>query len=212
MNWHPFPSAMRARPGTTCTVCSKQLNFAEALRRQELEYAVCASFDCRRIMGQDSQMNAEMFRHHLEFQRWLVTARRHTKKNHADTVNGRPREEGAAVLQTILGNHPALAQGAPHIADLPSGLSASAPSAGERRQAYAEHLQRIIRVASAPIDHGHRAPPQRRLKQVEARFAVNPELRTVSDRLCAICKGGYCIGGADFKDSAPLITPQRTSP
>ena len=83
---------------------------------------------------------------------------------------------------------------------IPSGFPAQSVPEDERIREYTAHLRDIIRHADDEPDpaevKSHRKMLER-METKEAQFAEAPELRTLSYRMCAQCKGGCCTAGGN---------------
>ncbi len=79
------------------------------------------------------------------------------------------------------------------------------PLANERIRKYSKYLNKIIQEALENIENKEKNTitidqndnVRARLLLAEQRFSKSPNLRTIADRLCEMCKGGCCSYGKD---------------
>gem|GEM_PF-941611 len=188
-----------------CEVCGCQISHHDSLQQRGLEYAVCHSFDCKRIMSQKPSMSPAMFASHLDFQSKLVTQRRAKeaeKQRYVETISSIEQQENQRIFKAILKDKPELTRETTHLVPLPSGLSRLSCPSEDRINDYTQHLHAIIHEASeyastAEVVYDQHNEAHRKLAKVEQLFNARPELRTVSDQLCGQCKGGCCTTGKD---------------
>jgi len=188
-----------------CEVCDSLLTYPDFLVTSDLDYSVCRAFDCRRIMGQKSTMAPLFFKSHLEFNRKLIRQRRErdaAKKKYIDEITEKETQEHRELFQSALNEYTGLSEESAHLLVIPSGFMKSVESTNERLNRYIEHLKTIVSEASnytsvsGVNNEEHHNAYGKRVK-VDQRFDDNPKLRTISDKLCCMCKGGCCVSGKE---------------
>jgi hypothetical protein len=108
--------------------------------------------------------------------------------------------ENDAIVRHALETTAGLAEQDFDVVVIPSGYAGISDLPDERIQKYAEHLRKVISEAHHSADESttktHR---ERRLlvEKTEARFAAEPGLRDITNRMCGMCKGGCCAAGGD---------------
>ena len=194
-----------------CEVCNAAISFPESIQLKDLGYLVCKSFDCRKIMSQKSTMTSSLFQSHLNFQRNQYNVRlaeEAAKKKYVEETKEREEKENQRILQFILDNDEGitcshnLSKNNIHVVEIPSGLSRPIPLSEDRIGIYKTHLNQIISQAFEKIEslEDEAVKHQKVIKKfikTEKRFTEYPLLRTLSDKLCTMCKGGCCTSGAD---------------
>jgi len=188
-----------------CEVCDTAISYPASLLLKDLGYLVCQSFDCRRIMSQKPSMTPSLFESHLQFQKKLYNDRREkeaAKKKFIEEASVKERGENQRILQFILNNNPELSENNPHVLAIPTGLSRLVPLSEDRVKNYIEHLNKIINQAvehtdCSEVEFAQYHDVHEKLMVVEQRFMENPVLRTISDRICGMCKGGCCTSGRE---------------
>jgi len=60
---------------TKCEVCGCVIGHLESLQLKDLDYSVCQSFECRRIMSQKPFMTPLLFQSHLQIQTKIYNER-----------------------------------------------------------------------------------------------------------------------------------------
>ena len=188
-----------------CEVCGAALSFPESLQLKHVDYLVCQSFDCRRIINQKSLIPPLLFEAQVQAQKKIQKERQKkevAKKKYIEEAVAREHSENQRVSQYIVKNKPELAEESLHVVSIPCGLSRQVSLSEERVNQYAEHLKKIIQQVFADdndeIEH-NRDPQSVRenLREIEKRFVENPVLREVSDNICCMCKGGCCTSGKE---------------
>jgi len=85
---------------------------------------------------------------------------------------------------------------------IPSGYADTSALPDERIRKYAEHLRKVVSQAHDRTDESdtqaYNLKMRRLHEQFETRFAAEPGLRDISDRICGICEGGCCTTGNNF--------------
>lgn len=178
-------------------------------------------------MAQQSFMSPMMFKMQLDFQRRLIKerlARESGRRKQVEEITIRLNEENNKIFQSVLAEHPELAQETTRLVVLPSGLSRLAPVGAERLRDYSQHLLETIDqatkyadIAAVPRDNHYDA--YEKAAKVERRLEAIPGLRAVSDKLCTMCRGGCCASGGDhaylslvtirrYMDSHPQLSRQ----
>jgi hypothetical protein len=198
---------MAARDTTNilCEVCGAVISPAQALKIKNLDYRVCPSFDCNRIMNQRAGMSPAMFHSHLEFQRKLLRQNRERQAEHKRRIEEtatRQYQQEQAVLDQMLSANFTLDRTSIQTVVIPTGKLAPAPLPDSRIDDYLQHLRNIIDQAAAcqspdDIIQDQHTAAHDKLVNVELSFAANPQLHDISDRLCGLCKGGCCVSGGN---------------
>lgn len=188
-----------------CEVCDCAITYPDSLIMKDVGYSVCRSFFCKKIMSQKSSMTPFLFKYHLDFNKNIVRQRHEkaaARKKHIDEVTEKERQENREILQSILNDKSELSEDNLYLLAIPSGYSKSVPSMNKRVNKYIEHLNKIVseaggysNVSEVTYDEHQKAHGKKML--VEQRFVGNPSLRTISDRLCCMCKGGCCVKGKE---------------
>ena len=198
---HPRPAMHPIR----CEICGNAIHHPDALLIADPTYPVCRSFECRNLLRQKSGMTTTMFKTHIEFKRKVNTervAREALHKKRVEEVTEKERNEHQQIFDAVLQSHPQQTKNNTHLLVIPSGLSDLVPPSAERITNYTQHLDHIIQQAaehanaSEVVQDQHYVAHERLLK-LEQKFADNPDLHAVSDRLCTMCKGGCCASGKD---------------
>ena len=189
----------------TCDVCENPVFHADNSKLDDQDYTVCHAFDCKWLMSQRSTMAPFAFEHQLKSKRELILRRKRAQKakqQHEARINAIENRQNQEILHTALENNPGLSKNNTYVLSIPSGLSRMVPLSEERIKAYSEHLKSIISQAAGyaspddlPEDQAYDAHAKGLL--IDKRLDDRPGLRTVSDKLCAMCKGGCCPSGKD---------------
>lgn len=184
-----------------CEVCGISINSAEYFLNENSEFTVCSSLDCKRIISQKASTPPDIFKSYVE----QIRDRREkeaAKKIHIEKVKSREAQENQRIFKSVLGGRPELSENNTHVLSISSGFSDVAPPSNKRVKRYIKHLKNIISKASEYANASQLRVDQysiahKSLAKVEHRFAENPVLRTMSDKLCAICKGSCCAAGKE---------------
>lgn len=186
-----------------CEVCGCTLSYLDSLQLKDVDYSVCRSFDCRRVMQKKNEMSDWQFKSHLSFQQKLLRDQQEkeaSRRKHIVQATSREARENLAIIESIIEDRPDVLEGIQQVVVIPSGLSKLTIPAEERVNKYIEHLKQIIFEASELSDANEIIQDQHydahtRQLQLEQKFSKNPSLKSLSDQLCAMCKGGCCISG-----------------
>lgn len=188
-----------------CEVCNQILTRHEYLLTKDKNYTVCRAFDCRMVMSKKATMTPFLFQSHLEFNQKLLRERRNRneiRKKHIESVTARESREHRAIFQSVLAKNPDLSEENTRWLVIPSGKPRSALVSMRRLKRYKKHIQSVVEEASRYANTSeitrdqHRGAYQKRL-EVDQMLDRNPGLRKVSDKLCALCRGGCCVSGGD---------------
>ena len=190
---------------TLCEVCGSMLNYLDHLQMKDVDYSVCRSFDCRRIMSKKNTMSYWQFKSHLSFQQKLQRNQQQKKIARMKRIGQATRkeaQENQAIIESIIENRPEVLEQIKQLIVIPTGLSEITPTAEDRVNRYIEHLTQIITEASELSDadeiiHDQHHDAHTKLLQVEQKFTRNPALKRLSDQLCGMCKGGCCVAGKE---------------
>ena len=188
-----------------CEVCNARISYPDALKIKDLDYLVCQSFDCQRLMRQKSSLSPSLFQTQLEFQRKLHFNRQRkedARKKIIEEAKLKQDQENQKILENVLNNNSKLSRINTHIVKIPSGLSTLDTPLPERIKLYKAHIIKIIKQAIRQNENSETEIDAREdvhdiLIKVENKFIKNPRLRTISDRLCSLCKGGCCTSGKE---------------
>ena len=213
---------------TKCEVCDGDVLIFDRLNANDLNYSVCRSPECQRVMNKKAVLNKYMFQSHLQFNRNVISKRREndaTRKKHRDDIEARELHELMTIKETVLNANPSFSESTMSFLTIPSGGSTILPVSEERRHRYINHLKSIINEAceyndasEVVYDEHHDAKSKHFV--VEQRFEVTPGLKVISDRLCAQCKGGCCASGKEhaylsvfsirrYMDEHPDVLPEE---
>lgn len=211
-----------------CEVCDIELTHADKLLAEKLEYMVCQSFNCKRIMGQKSSMAPSLFKSHLNFNKKILRQQReknNLKQKHIQQITKYEKTENAEVYDFFVNEYTGQLNVKPYKLIIPSGspLSVSVPK--NRVNNYIDHLQKIISEAGEynSVDELKRDEhSDAYCKKISVDYALdtNPKLRTISDNVCTMCKGGCCASGKEhaylsvfnirrFMDENPHLTAKK---
>lgn len=195
------PPAAQHPSQAKCEICGQPISRTEIFLIKNQEYTVCSSIDCKRIIRQKASTPPAIFKSYVK----LICERRDKEtaaKKHIEEIEAREAQENRHILQSVLNKDPELSQNYTYLLSIPLGLANVVPLTVERRNNYTEHLQSIISKATeytnaseVSLDQHHVA--HKKLLEVEQRFAENPLLHTISDKLCSMCKGGCCAAGKE---------------
>lgn len=189
----------------TCEVCERLITYYDYLQIKELDYIVCGSFDCKKIMNQKSQIPPVQFNNYFQHQKRLLLKLREDaeiKNKYSEKVVKYEKSKHLEILQTVLDNNSQITEKDVHLVKIPSGLTKISAPAKERIKNYSEHLNRIIDEAIEKLNNDIVIPDPNesakdRLELLEQQFSENPRLEIMADRLCTMCKGGCCPSGND---------------
>ena len=125
--------------------------------------------------------------------------------------------ENAAIIRRTLETTTGLAEQDFDVVVIPSGYADISELPDERIQKYAEHLRRVTSAADDIADEST-ARTNRSMRELfetsEARFAAEPGLRDITNRMCGMCKGGCCAAGgnAAYITSATIKREKKRQP
>ena len=188
-----------------CVACGVKISYAEYVAQKNNDYLVCQSFECRQVMDQKSNMPPLMFQFRLDFHRKLVSERNEKEKQRKQylmEVKEKEKVENEAILRHIQNGGYRSKEQMMCVLNIPSDLSKVVFLSDKRRDNYKKHLQDVINRAfkttggDATMDIQHREAWEK-LAKVERRFSQNPTLKTISDKICGMCKGGCCSSGSN---------------
>ena len=190
---------------TRCEVCDATISSFDALAIKDLDYSVCRSFSCRRIMHQKSLMTPQLFKSHLLFNKKLILRQREKdlhKKKHIEAVIEKESRENKEIFQSMLKKNPHLQTENTHLVEIPSGADSLTPVSITRANQYTEHLTNIINEAqeyanASEVIYDEHHDAHGKMLIVEQRLTDKPQLREISDSLCTMCKGGCCASGKE---------------
>lgn len=202
-----------------CEVCGDKISHSSFLLQKEQQYLVCNSFDCTVVMSQKGTMTSDGFKAHLKFKKNDLQQRKEkeaTTQKYIEEIEKKELQENEGIIQLTLEKDFDIKQDILHLFSIPSGFSKLVSVPEKRIKNYTEHLKTTISsaaefdnasVAENELNTSYDGSHENVLK-VENRFEETPVLRTISDKLCGMCKGGCCVLG---KDNAHLsvITIRR---
>ena len=205
-----------------CEVCDNLITYLDYLQIKELDYLVCGSFDCKRIMNHKSRMGPLQFKDFLQSERKRLQRLRdeaEIQNKYSKKVAKNEKSQNQKILQTFLENNSQLSETDVHLVRIPSGLTKFAPPANERIKKYSEHVSNIIREATENIDNNtvtydKNYGAKENLQLQEQRFSESPKLQTMANRLCEMCKGGCCPAGDDhaYLSASTIMQLIKTKP
>ena len=201
-----------------CTICGEEIIFRRQIASGDQPDNVCDLIGCQRVAAQAATMEPSIVGNYLEFQRQRIRAANEARalaRKRMEEKNEREAAEARAILESTLNNHRELSPDELFVVTIPSGISKTSPLPEARIQAYRQHLETVIRESrGVPEIDSEQTAAQRSDVTVEKIFENSPMLRTVSENLCGMCKGGCCTSGGDtayitrstirkFLDAAP---------
>lgn len=188
-----------------CEVCDRLITYPDTLYNTNTDYTVCRSNDCIRVMSNKKIMTPFMFKSHLDFNRALIHKNREKNiatKEHIKNVTISEKKENRQHLKNTLITNSSLSENDIYTLTIPCGDSLSSTCKTERLSDYKEHLKSIIIEAEeytnsseVTYDEHHDAHGKRLV--VDNKFIEKPKLKTISDNLCTMCKGGCCASGKE---------------
>jgi hypothetical protein len=125
--------------------------------------------------------------------------------------------ENDTIVQRVLETTTELAEQDFDVVVIPSGYADTSVLPDERIRIYAEHLRSVAREAHDSPDESTMRDHQKwrdLVEKNEARFAAEPGLRDISNRMCGMCKGGCCAAGgnAAYITSATIKRAKKRQP
>ncbi|NOQ12926.1 MAG: hypothetical protein GQ583_00390 [Methyloprofundus sp.] len=159
-------------------------------------------------MSQKNKLSPALFAFHLDRNKKIIHERRAKDAaaiKYREDIELKESLENQKILQSILSENPHLVAKNIHTLTIPSGLSRSIPITEERLEIYSKHLKSIISKAACFADAAkvtdeifeQNYENHDRVLKVEQLFANQPLLKSMSNQLCALCKGGCCPVGGD---------------
>lgn len=133
--------------------------------------------------------------------RYATPAQRAAHRQFLAEQKAREERENDTIVQRVLEASTELTEQDFDVVVIPSGYTDVSALPAERIEKYAEHLRKVISEAHDSVDNSISRTSQKMLhlfEKAEARFAAEPGLRDISNRLCGMCKGGCCAAGGDF--------------
>ena len=190
---------------TGCAVCGTELSRVEVLRKGNNAHGVCASVECKTVMEQGAWMAPALFEPHLIFQRRLILERRQTisvRERYIESIKKTETQENNDLLKSTVDNDPKKANKDIQALGIPSGLAQLTRLSTDRITSYKTHLQQVIADAAlhnkaTDVVQDQHYNAYGKAVDVEDLLSKNAKLRSISDRLCTLCKGGCCSEGAD---------------
>jgi len=190
---------------TRCEVCDAAISRFDAQAIKDLDYSVCRSFSCRRIMRQKSSMTPLLFKSHLLFNKKLILRQREKdlhRKKHIEAVIEKEARENEEIFQSMLKKNSRLQTENTYLVEIPSGADSLIPVSNARVNQYTEHLTNIIDEAqeyanASEVIYDEHHDAHGKMLIVEQRLTDKSQLREISDSLCTMCKGGCCASGKE---------------
>jgi hypothetical protein len=201
----PLQQTAPSPEGDTCGVCGDPIRYVDRIS-QSGDLAVCAARACRRVASRRERLAPAIFAHELDAQRRMIRqerARKAEEKQRVAEIARRQESQNAELLQQASLERPELAARQTGLVSIPSGLSALTPLSAERRERYRQQLEALVEAVRAPEDREtddadeQHAEIAEKTGRVEGLLDAHPGLRSLSDRVCALCRGGCCREGAD---------------
>lgn len=191
-------------PGN-CEVCQYPLSAHVAARNRGRAPKLCDEPECRTAFELVKSLNPAARTAVLDAQRQSIRCRRDARKrvqqhvNWVNEVRSRQREEAYSKRDEI---RPGWADQDVLVIDLPMMDAEIVPLPDERKTAFLEHARAVAtrtveKLESGADDIAEDVENAARLEENRRRFARMPELRVVSDSLCAACRGGCCARGGN---------------
>jgi len=189
----------------TCEVCDCTISHPDFLKTKDLDYTVCQSFDCRRVISQKFTMSALFFEAHLKFHKKLVHQRKErdaARQKHIIEIDKKEALQNSQIIKRVYRKHAEQLQGEPTVLVIPTGNTQVVCMSEERKSNYIEHLSSIISQAveyesAADVMYDEHHDAYYKKQGVDEKLNNIPSLRLISDNLCCICKGGCCASGKD---------------
>lgn len=172
---------------------------------KEQDELVCRSIDCQRVIQQKNILQPSQFKAYLDFNKKIIRQNRtkvaQQKKYRAETII-RYSEENQHIRQSILKTNPSLSEDAMDLLDIPVGNQSLQEVEKERQIKYRAHLAKIISEADqydsvAEVVYNEHRDAHEKIRLVENKFSGQPQLRTLCDTLCYVCRGGCCAKGGE---------------
>lgn len=203
---------MLQRPGLprhgdrpACNVCGDALRFPHSRSQDDPAFPTCSSAECQYVASQRSRLAPPVFAFRLEFQGRLIRERRAREaaenKQVAETT-AREALEHQHILHLASLRKPDSPDRPVRLVSIPSGHTTTTRLPGQRLASYRAHLEDLIGRAAQctnemeALSADTQAAREKRI-DTERLLHANPALRTLSDKLCGMCKGGCCTAGAD---------------
>ena len=189
-------------PARECEICGD----TAALPARAGGAVLCSDIQCQNLVDQASTMAPGLYAAHRSFQAKLIRERRARDAEHLKTVDAiksaEARQDRLIASSAGLKHLPVI--------PIPSAPEMIARSGSARTGRYQAHLEEALAAAlacddiSELIHDRHYALHERRLAQ-DAFLSGSPGLATVSDRVCALCRGGCCTEGGDHAYISPVL-------
>lgn len=191
-----------------CAVCGDHIRFQRPnAAGAPLPGNVCDSFECRQILDRAATMDRSIVGSYLSIQRQRITFSREARaqaKRRIDKKIAVEAAEARTILKHALNDNRELSADNLCTVTIPSGRLETSPLQESRIQAYKHHLETVIRGSrDLQVSDANEDSDRSGRNSSERIFEDAPLLRIMSDRMCAMCKGGCCTAG---RDSA-YITP-----
>jgi len=143
-------------------------------------------------------------------------ARAAHRQNQAERTALEERENDT-IVRRVLETATGLSEQDFDVVVIPSGYADISELPDERIQKYAEHLRKMISGAHDSADESSTQTDRERRQLVEkneTRFAAEPGLRDITNRMCGMCKGGCCAAGgnAAYITSATIKRQKKRQP
>lgn len=207
-----YPQA-RCSANPHCCVCSEPISAIRQRQQAASEFPHCNSFDCSRFIEQRRHLPENLFRAQLESISAQYRERKAAQQEREEKIRVRvevEEQENQQLFDALLQARPELAEQDIHRMVLPSGHSRIAPVTQQRVDNYRAHLQKIVAaaenfVSAAEIVEDQNLHYAADSHRNEDSFHHNPALQSVSDRLCAMCRGACCSSGGDHAYLSQLI-------
>ena len=217
----------RASKQPRCEVCDVKVLTIEAIKKTERGYVICPSLQCQRIMEQKNSVNLEFFKRQVENRKRVVQNRIESEAiehQRVASLQSNEEVENNRVRQILAKQKPDLPEHT-HLLNLPSGHSRLIPLTDDRLSKYRAHLWKNIVEASelssaSELTDYLELKERKKCLETERRLENNSAVRSVSEKLCGICKGGCCVLGKDhafntvstmrrYMDANPSLTNEE---
>jgi hypothetical protein len=188
-----------------CEICGSSIVYSDFIAQQNRTSFVCESFYCKQVIRDKETMPSAVYKFRLEHHRKIIlqTKAKETARNiYREKIKQKEFSENQAILEQVMKTQAKPFPQPPYVISIPTGRADPQRLSETRFKIYKSHLETIIEKAFSE------QPPDGIFDQVktsseELRAAtelleMNPSLKTVSEHLCATCKGGCCPEGGNI--------------
>lgn len=187
-----------------CEVCDGPIRYSGFIEQQKNQSFVCESPYCKQFANERDTLPPDVYKFRLEHHRRLAHQQRsrEAKRNrYREKIEQKEIFENQSILENVSSTRDESSVQNPYLVTIPTGRSNTRRLSESRIQTYKSHLQAIIEKAfteQAVEDiAGQARLSSEKLINAGKIFEENPSLKTVSEHLCATCKGGCCADGGN---------------